>query len=76
MKKLFYLLLFNIIIGSTYPQTQNQTIDSTLLKKAEQLCKNYLLIDTHIDLPDWLYDGWFDVTQLSKGEIDYPRAIK
>ena len=76
MKKLFYLLLFNIIIGSTYPQTQNQTIDSTLLKKAEQLCKNYLLIDTHIDLPDWLYDEWFDVTQLSKGEIDYPRAIK
>ena len=74
MKKLFYLLLFNIIIGSTYPQNQN--IDSTILKKAEQLCKNYLLIDTHIDLPDWLYDGWFDVTQLSKGEIDYPRAIK
>jgi membrane dipeptidase len=59
-----------------YPQTQNQTIDSTLLKKAEQLCKNYLLIDTHIDLPDWLYDEWFDVTQLSKGEMDYPRAIK
>lgn len=76
MNKLFYLLLFNILIGSTYPQTQNQTIDSTLLKKAEQLCKNYLLIDTHIDLPDWLYDEWFDVTQLSKGEIDYPRAIK
>ena len=74
MKKLFYLLLFNIIIGSTYPQNQN--IDSTILKKAAQLCKNYLLIDTHIDLPDWLYDGWFDVTQLSKGEIDYPRAIK
>ena len=74
MKKLFYLLLFNIIIGSTYPQNQN--IDSTILKKAEQLCKNYLLIDTHIDLPDWLYDEWFDVTQLSKGEIDYPRAIK
>jgi len=44
--------------------------------KAEQLCKKYILVDTHIDLPDWLYDEWFDVTQLSKGEIDYPRAIK
>lgn len=76
MKNLFYFLLFNILIGSTYPQTQEQTIDSTLLKKAEQLCKNYLLIDTHIDLPDWLYDQWFDVTQPSAGEIDYPRAIK
>jgi len=35
------------------------------------------MVDTHIDLPDWLYDGWFDVTQESnKGEIDYPRARK
>ena len=51
-------------------------IDSTLWKKAEQFCKKYILVDTHIDLPDWLYDEWFDVTQPSKGEIDYPRAIK
>ncbi len=76
MKNLFLLLLFSILIGSAYPQNENQTIDSILLKKAEQLCKKYILVDTHIDLPDWLYDEWFDVTQLSKGEIDYPRAIK
>jgi membrane dipeptidase len=76
MKNLLLLLVFLGIIGSAYAQSENQIIDSTLWIKAEQLCKNYLLVDTHIDLPDWLYDGWFDVTQLSKGEIDYPRAIK
>lgn len=74
MKNLCLLLLFNILTGSVFPQ--NQTIDSTIWKKAEQLCKDFIIVDTHIDLPDWLYDEWFDVTQLSKGEIDYPRAIK
>lgn len=74
MKNLFLLLLFNILIGSAYPQ--NQTIDSTIWKKATLLCKDFIIVDTHIDLPDWLYDEWFDVTQPSKGEIDYPRAIK
>ena len=76
MKKLLLLLLFSVLIECVYPQNENQTIDSTIWKKAEQLCKNYILVDTHIDLPDWLYDEWFDVTQLSKGEIDYPRSIK
>ena len=64
MKNLFLLLLFNLLIGSAYPQTQNQEIDSTLWKKAELLCKEFIIADTHIDLPDWLYDEWFDVTQL------------
>ncbi|MCK7527349.1 MAG: membrane dipeptidase [Ignavibacteriales bacterium] len=36
-----------------------------------------MIVDTHIDLPSWLYDEWFDVSQRSdKGEIDYPRAIE
>jgi membrane dipeptidase len=75
--KIFLLLpVFICLIGFAYPQTQNQTVDSTLWKKAELLCKEFIVADTHIDLPDWLYDEWFDVTQLSKGEIDYPRAIK
>ncbi|HMN48431.1 MAG TPA: dipeptidase [Ignavibacteriaceae bacterium] len=76
MKKLLLLLLFPVLIECVYPQNENQTIDSTIWEKAEQLCKNYILVDTHIDLPDWLYDEWFDVIQLSKGEIDYPRSIK
>jgi len=76
MKIFFLLLLFSNLIFSTFPQNENKTIDSTLWKKSEQLCKDFIIADTHIDLPDWLYDEWYDVTQLSKGEIDYPRAIK
>ena len=76
MKKLLLLPVFICLMGSANPQTQNLEIDSTIWKKAELLCKEFIVADTHIDLPDWLYDEWFDVTQLSKGEIDYPRAIK
>ena len=76
MKKKNSLLLFICLIGTVIPQTENQSIDSLLFRKAEKLCKKFLIADTHIDLPDWLYDEWYDVTQLSKGEIDYPRAIK
>jgi len=76
MKKLLLLPVFICLMGAANPQTQNLEIDSTIWKKAELLCKKFIVADTHIDLPDWLYDEWFDVTQLSKGEIDYPRAIK
>ncbi len=76
MKKLISLLLFICFIGTVIPQTEYQTFDSLIFHKAEQLCKDFIIADTHIDLPDWLYDEWFDVTQLSKGEIDFPRAIK
>ena len=76
MKKLLLLPVFICLMGSANPQTQNLEIDSTIWKKAELLCKEFIVADTHIDLPDWLYDEWFDVTQPSKGEIDYPRAIR
>ncbi len=68
--------MLSTLIGSAFPQNENQITDSLLWKKAEQICNDFIIVDTHIDLPDWLYDEWFDVTQLSKGEIDYPRAIK
>ena len=77
MKNLFLLLLFFAFFVTAFPQTENETIDSTLFRKAEQLCRDFILADTHIDLPDWLYDEWFDVSKESKiGEIDYPRARK
>ena len=70
---LFSLLYVSIII----PQTDYQISDSSLYKKAVNLCKDFTIIDSHIDLPGWLYDEWFDVSQnLNKGEIDYPRAIQ
>ncbi len=58
------------------PQSDYKIIDSTLFSKAVQLSRNYLIVDTHIDLPSWLYDEWFDVSQFSgEGEFDYQRAV-
>lgn len=76
--KIFYLIILALIcITNIIPQSNTNIVDSALYKKAVKLCEEYTLIDSHIDLPGWLYDEWFDVSQHSdKGEIDYPRAIK
>jgi membrane dipeptidase len=74
MKSLVFAII--IIFNSTFIcQNLNSNQDSVLSKKAKQLAENILIIDTHIDLPDWLYDEWFDVSvKTSIGEFDYPRA--
>lgn len=76
MKNLFLIIIIAVLFISIHPQSKSENIDSTLWREAERICKNYLVVDTHIDLPDWLYDQWFDVTKPSLGEIDYPRSIK
>lgn len=77
MNKIIVAVLYISLSSISFSQTDFQITDSTLYKKALELSKSFLMVDTHIDLPDWLYDEWFDVTSESnKGEIDYPRARK
>ncbi|NWF49857.1 MAG: membrane dipeptidase [Ignavibacteriaceae bacterium] len=69
-KAVFSILIFtsSICFGQEY-------IDSVLLKRSFSLANQIFIIDTHIDLPDWLYDEWFDVSNESNtGEFDYVRA--
>ncbi len=48
-----------------------------LTAEAQRIAQQYLLIDTHIDVPYRLQEHWEDVTQATaKGEFDYPRAKK
>lgn len=76
MKTLNTLPLFLILFITGYSQSQYQIVDSTLYLKAQNFCRDYIITDTHIDLPEWLYEEWFDVSNKSdKGEMDYPRAI-
>ncbi len=77
MKNL-YLLLFTILSSSiTFSQNEFSITDSALYNKATELCKSFITVDTHIDLPDWLYDGWFNVSlESDQGEFDFPRARK
>lgn len=45
--------------------------------RARELVKQYLLVDTHIDVPYRIHDEWEDVTQATeKGDFDYPRALE
>lgn len=70
-----FTLLLLLISFNTYSQNFLQDVDSTLLRKANELAKEILIVDTHIDLPDWLYDEWFDVSVRSDfGEFDFERA--
>lgn len=74
MKRFTLLLLITVV--NIHSQNSMQGIDSAILLKAEMLAKEILIVDTHIDLPDWLYDEWFDVSVKSEnGEFDFERAI-
>lgn len=48
-----------------------------LKAEAQRIAQQYLLVDTHIDVPYRLQEHWEDVSQATaKGEFDYPRAKK
>jgi membrane dipeptidase len=50
-------------------------MDPELLNKAEQLASQFLIIDTHIDVPYRLEEEWEDISERTeKGHFDYPRA--
>ena len=76
MKKVIAVFLLISLASVSFSQNDFIISDSTLYNRALELTKSFIIVDSHIDLPDWLYDEWFDVTQnTGKGEIDYPRAI-
>lgn len=71
MKRVILLLILSLI------NLYSQEIDSALFHKANELAKEITIVDTHIDLPDWLYDEWFDVSVKSNyGEFDFARAVE
>lgn len=75
MKNLLSIALALFLCRTNFAQSNYEIQDSTLYQKAVKLSHDFLLIDTHIDLPDWLYDEWFDISrETDKGEIDYVRA--
>lgn len=52
-----------------------QTAYDSLRIKAERLSKEFIIVDTHIDVPEQLRDHWQDISRrIPKGDFDYPRA--
>lgn len=48
---------------------------TTLHETADAIAQKYMLVDTHIDVPERLNDGWVDVTRATReGDFDYLRA--
>lgn len=46
-------------------------------EQAQKIAQQYLVADTHIDVPYRLEEGWVDVTKATDGgDFDYPRAKK
>lgn len=45
-------------------------------KRAIELTKKTILVDTHIDVPYRLEHKWEDVSQAAGGDFDYPRAVQ
>jgi len=47
------------------------------LAKAQALAQSALIVDTHIDVPIRLNEGWEDVSRATlNGDFDYPRAMQ
>lgn len=65
---LFFLLNLSV--------SKNNYEPDQIFRKAEELSRKYLIIDTHIDVPYRLKNEWEDISFSSGGHFDYPRAIK
>ncbi len=51
--------------------------DAALMEKANKIAHQYMITDTHIDVPYRLHAGWADVTvSATDGQFDYPRAMQ
>lgn len=50
--------------------------EAARLERATRLAQDALLVDTHIDVPYRLEEGWADVTRATgAGDFDHPRAL-
>lgn len=57
--------------------SRNSTIEQTMRERANKLAQKFILIDTHIDVPERLHSRWEDISQKTEeSNFDYPRAIK
>ncbi len=64
----FLLTLVPIILSA-------QAHTDTLRTKAERLSKEFIIVDTHIDVPEQMRDHWQDISKrIPKDDFDYPRA--
>jgi membrane dipeptidase len=77
MKSVIYLfaavLIFSISLSGGITDKQ----DEELKNHANQLAQQFIIVDTHVDLPLHLNREWRDVTKVVPAlNMDYPKAVK
>lgn len=73
MKVCTQLLIFLLIPLLIIAQPNDK--EDVLYKKAVELAHKFIIIDTHIDVPNRLKNRWEDISQKTKGgHFDYVRA--
>ena len=71
------LLKISIVISLAFLLSPLKADQLSTKEQAQQMAKQYLITDTHIDVPYRLHNGWVDVTGATEGgDFDYPRAVK
>lgn len=72
---IFILFILLLLTCCNKPQNDSTKMDPELLNKAEQLASQFLIIDTHLDVPYRMEEEWEDISQRTEnGHFDYPRA--
>jgi membrane dipeptidase len=67
----------SLTILCVYTIAFSQASTDPLRVKAEKLSKEFIIVDTHIDVPEHLRDHMEDISHRTPdGEFDYPRALK
>ncbi|MCC5450353.1 dipeptidase [Rheinheimera sp. UJ51] len=69
-------ILCSTLLLSSCAQTMQTTSNNLAeLNTADRVAQQYIIVDTHIDVPYRLHKKWEDVTvATANGEFDYPRA--
>jgi membrane dipeptidase len=67
-----YMSLFFILPACS----KTEKNDAELLEEAKHLAQSTIIVDTHIDVPYRVFGKNEDISQITKGNFDYPKAIQ
>jgi hypothetical protein len=74
------LIFLPVLLLSLIPSCKNRQTaisDDELLKRAQDICQENIIIDSHIDWPEWILAFPEDISQRTeKGDFDLERANK
>ncbi|MEK6649749.1 MAG: dipeptidase [Bacteroidota bacterium] len=72
MNRRWIAFLLLAVVTSAFAQPSDP-----FLERARVLAKQFIIIDTHVDVPYRLREKWEDVSKSAPGgEFDYPRAVE